>query len=147
MAFKSENLIHIAVRHKPNFVLFVKWPSQVVKPRRQGSWAIVLSLHYTWPNVSAQYATGRTRISASIAPLDWGIHPVPRGISQSSGAVDGHRGVHVHVYTAPEQPYRASVLRDLVDSVLDFGVAFQFAFSVKALFPGCTGSNPSQVTF
>ncbi len=50
----------------------------------------------------------------------------------------------MHIYTPSGRTTvpRAAVPRGLVGSVLGYGVASQFIFSVNALFPGCTGSNP-----
>ncbi len=101
-------------------------------------------------NFSAQCATGRTRLLTPIAPLDWGVLQYslvcPSPVEQWTDIVVCIK-TNVHVYTPLEQAWRTAVLRGLVGSVLDFGAASQFAFPVKAPFPGCTGSNPSQVTF
>ncbi len=100
----------------------------------------------TRSNDSAQCATGRTRLLAPIVPLGWGItqHPgvYPSPVEQWTdiGVCMTQRAL----YTPPEQPGRKAVLGGLVGSVLNYGAASQFAFSVKALFLGCTGSNPSQ---
>ncbi len=43
--------------------------------------------------------------------------------------------------------HTARTIGGQVSSLLDYRASSQFTFSVKALFPGCTGSTPSQVTF
>ncbi len=72
-------------------------------------------------------------------------------VPQSSAAIDRHWDVYnptcTYTHRHAEQPRRNAVLGGLVGSVLDYGAASQFAFSVKALFPGCMGSNPSEITF
>ena len=95
--------------------------------------------------LSAQCTTRRTQLLAPIAPLDWGVPRYSGVIPQSSRAMDGRRGVYNPTWTLCMPP--GALLRGLVGKVLEFGVVYQFAFSVKVLFPGCTGSNPSQVTF
>ncbi len=53
----------------------------------------------------------------------------------------------MHVYTQPEQPLSEAVLRGLMGTVLGFGVASQFTFSVKADFLDARVRIPPQSHF
>ncbi len=91
---------------------------------------------FTRSNFSTQGATGRTRL------LGWGI-PRP------SGAMDGHRRVYTQTCTYTHlRNNHAEQLSLVVWSVAYWSTVLHFSLPFPSrLFPGCTGSNPSQVTF
>ncbi len=81
-------------------------------------------------------------------PLYWGItryHPSP--VEQWADIESVYNPTCMYKPRQSKVSCRAAILRGLVGSALDVGAAFQFAFPVKAPFPGSTCWNPSEVTF